>query len=421
MSESAQFQVNTALKGEDVDAINRDFYGRFNYPWLPLILPTAPGPAFWPALTCQEFGDFSHKTLPPDARIWVAGCGTNQAALTALRFPGAQVVGTDVSTRSLEACQSIIDQTGIQNLTLEEGSLNEPRHKDAFDYVICTGVIHHNADPGVPLKTLAGALRPNGVLELMVYNFYHRMHTTAYQKAIRLLGGSPDRPDIRTELPLTQDMIAGFSGGSTMQDFLSEQSDLPEAAVADSLLQPVEYSYTIATLNSLAKSCGLALHHPVINQFDKLSGQISWHTPLPEGVAARYDALDDLSRWQVTNLLMLEKSPMLWFYLRKDARTRQTEAEVNTAFLDSCFTKIHAQSSPFILSADSTYQRSGFASPLPQPPVPQSPAARAVFEATEPDQPIRTALARSRIEPASLTALRRQLTTPAFPYLMAQT
>ncbi|NOR63929.1 MAG: methyltransferase domain-containing protein [Rhodobacteraceae bacterium] len=420
MSESAQFQVNSSLKGEDVDAINRDFYGRFNYPWLPMLLPTAPDPAFWPKLTCQEFGDFTHQAIRPDARIWVAGCGTNQAALTALRFPGATVLGTDVSTRSLEACQSIIDQTGISNLTLEQASLNEPRHFEAFDYVICTGVIHHNANPELPLQTLSKALRPDGVLELMVYNYYHRMHTTAYQKAIRLLGGSPDRPDITTELPLTHDMIAGFNGGSTMQAFLAEQQDLPEAAVADSLLQPVEYSYTVATLNQLAERCGLALHHPVFNQFDKLSGNSSWQTELPPTVAARFAALDDVSRWQVTNLLMMEKSPMLWFYLRPNQRPRQTEAEVNAAFLDTVFIKTNACAPNYILSAESTYSRSDFQPPLAQPPLPVNPSARAVFEAHDPSQPIGAAFARAGVDHTNITDLRRQLTTPAFPYLVAK-
>ncbi len=420
MSESVQFQVNSALKGEDVDAINRDFYGRFNYPWLPMLLPTAPDPAFWPKLTCQEFGDFSHQTIRPNARIWVAGCGTNQAALTALRFPGAEVLGTDVSTRSLEACQSIIDQTGISNLTLEQASLNEPRHFEEFDYVICTGVIHHNANPEQPLQTLSQALRPDGVLELMVYNYYHRMHTTAYQKAIRLLGGSPDRPDITAELPLTQGMIAGFNGGSTMQAFLQEQRDLPEAAVADSLLQPVEYSYTVATLSQLVARCGLALHHPVINQFDKLSGNISWQTELPTEVAAKFATLDDVSRWQVTNLLMMEKSPMLWFYLRPGQTPRKTEAEVNAAFLDTAFSKTYARAANFILSAESTYQRSDFEPPVAQPPMPICPRARAVYEAHEPSEPIRVAMARAGIDHANLTDLRRQLTTPAFPYLVAK-
>ncbi|MEE9453483.1 MAG: class I SAM-dependent methyltransferase [Paracoccaceae bacterium] len=420
MSESVQFQVNSSLKGEDVDAINRDFYGRFNYPWLPMFLPVAPDPTFWPKLTCQEFGDFTHQTIRPDARIWVAGCGTNQAALTALRFPGAEVLGTDVSTRSLEACQSIIDQTGITNLSLEQGSLNAPRHQGEFDYVICTGVIHHNADPELPLQTISKALRPDGVLELMVYNYYHRMHTTAYQKAIRLLGGSPDRPDITTELPLTQDMISGFNTGSTMQAFLAEQRDLPEAAVADSLLQPVEYSYTVATLNQLAKRCGLALHHPVFNQFDKLSGNFSWQTELPPTVAARFEALDDVSRWQVTNLLMMEKSPMLWFYLRPNQRPRQTEAEVNSAFLNTVFTKTNARAPNYILSAESTYLRADFEPPLAQPPLPVNATARAVYEALDSDQSIRVAFERAGIDQANITDLRRQLTTPAFPYLVAK-
>jgi 2-polyprenyl-3-methyl-5-hydroxy-6-metoxy-1,4-benzoquinol methylase len=78
----------------------------------------------------------------------------------------------------------------ISNLELRQESLNDIEYKHKFDYIICTGVIHHNASPETALNTLAKALKPTGILELMVYNRYHRIETTAFQKAIRILAGN---------------------------------------------------------------------------------------------------------------------------------------------------------------------------------------------------------------------------------------
>ena len=83
---------------------------------------------------------------------------------------------------SLVVCQSTASQIGIRNLALENKSINDVNYKEEFDYIICTGVIHHNADPIGTLNKLAAALKPDGILELMVYNYCHRFQTTEWAK-----------------------------------------------------------------------------------------------------------------------------------------------------------------------------------------------------------------------------------------------
>ena len=72
---------------EAVDAANREFYARFPYPWPPMSFPRVEDPDFETIMLNQSVGDFDRHTIPPDAKIWVAGCGANQAVYTALRFP----------------------------------------------------------------------------------------------------------------------------------------------------------------------------------------------------------------------------------------------------------------------------------------------------------------------------------------------
>jgi SAM-dependent methyltransferase len=370
----------------------------------------------------QEAGFFDIQPIPPDGRIWVAGCGTNQAVLTALRFPGAQVLGTDISTRSLEVSAQIALEIGLTNLRLEEASLNTLQHRAAFDHVICTGVIHHNANPEIPLATLAQALKPGGVMEMMVYNIYHRTQTTAYQKAIRLLSGATGQGGlIETELAMTAELVADFDLPGSMAAFLARQRDLPEPAVADSLLQPVEFSYTVQTLADMVGRAGLTLWQPCVNQFDRLSGSFNWDLPLPPGKALHaFNALPDLQRWQAANLLMLERAPMLWFYLGHGP-ARSSRAMVNQSFLDTTFTRLQSPLRNHVLGPDGQYSLSPRVAQLPAPALPADPAARAVFEKIDGERQMHTILAEAGLpqDQATLTRLRVLLTTPAFPYLVA--
>jgi SAM-dependent methyltransferase len=76
---------------------------------------------------------------------------------------------------------------GLANISFRNESINEIDYKDEFDYVLCTGVIHHNADHRIPLTKISSALRRYGLLELMVYNRYPRLTFNAIQEATALL------------------------------------------------------------------------------------------------------------------------------------------------------------------------------------------------------------------------------------------
>ena len=182
------FNLMGALSQPAVDAANREFYGKITYPWPQMTYPAYADPHCGTIFLNQEIGDWTHTRIPARPRIWIAGCGSNQATLMALKFPGAEILATDISAPSLAVCEKNLAQVGAKNVTLREQTINEADYTDEFDYIICTGVIHHNADPSIPLARLARALKRDGILELAVYNYYHRILTTAYQTAMRYRG-----------------------------------------------------------------------------------------------------------------------------------------------------------------------------------------------------------------------------------------
>ena len=415
-----KFNLTLAESQAEVDKINKEFYGRFSYPWPPMTFPLIADPQCGTVFLNQELGDWTHSRIPRAPKVWVAGCGTNQAVFTALRFPDADVLGTDISTQSLASCQRSASQLGIKNLRLEERSLNTVTYSKEFDFIICTGVIHHNANPEIPLARLSEALKPGGAIEIMVYNYFHRILTTAYQKAIRhLLSGD----GLETELTVTRRLIDKFPLRNTMSEFLRTQKGNPEEALADSLLQPVEHSYTVESMGRLLKSAELEFWLPCLNQFDIVAKRLSWNLEFEdEAVARHYNALPDVDRWHITNLFSIEQSPLLWFYVQRTDSPfkRKSENEVCQDFLKTKFEKYSTTVNQYRLG-DGGYQLVPRPMPWPSPPVPGDETARSVFNTTDSKKTLGEVLRSLSIQPAfhMVNNIRMRLTTPLFPYLKA--
>ncbi|HWP42476.1 MAG TPA: class I SAM-dependent methyltransferase [Blastocatellia bacterium] len=400
-----------------------EFYGRFPWPWQPMTFSYLDDPRFEIIMLNQDLGDWEHKLIDQDCKVWVAGCGTNQALLTALRFPKASVLGTDVSVKSLEVCASNARQIGVSNLELKEESINDAIYRDEFDYIICTGVIHHNVDPQATLARLASALKPAGVMELMVYNRFHRSLTSAFQKAIRILGESRGTVDFESDLAMARKIADHFPVENQLGRFLKRHLDSPESEFADLLIQPVEHSYTVESLECLAGSCGLELVLPCTTLYAKYkSPTITWNLQFgdPE-LQQAYESLPDSRRWQATNLLLQEKSSLLWFYLQRTdcGRPRKSEKQVCEEFLDRSFVRSNATQRSYIRQSDGTYELSPhlLSYPSAQPDV----SVREILEAVESTGTMREAFRRARVEPLFpvVNQARIYLTTSAFPHLKA--
>lgn len=405
---------------EVVDQINSAFYNRFPFPWRPKALDCTSDPDFARVMLNQNLGDWTHQAVPPQPRIWVAGCGTNQASITALNYPTATVRGSDISPASLELCASTARDLGCTNLELRRESINDVDYDQEFDYIICTGVIHHNADPEATLRKLVKALKPTGVLELMVYNRYHRILTSAFQKAVRLLTGTESTVDFQKELSFTQALINDFPGKGLMGQFLSFQKQAPEAQIADALMQPVENSYTVEVLEDMINRCGLEFLTPVPNAWDRGADHLTWnlHFSQPE-IQQAYEKLPDSRRWQITNLLLCETSPNLWFYMRRadGPLSRKSEQEICDSFLKTRFKPNAVSRRSYVLARDNKYAQ--VKSPLTYPGMPAKPEMRRIIEATAGGAPMGQILESLRVTPDFTTVnnLRMKLTTSAGPFL----
>ena len=404
---------------QQVDSLNREFYGRFPYPWPPQSFPMISDRRLERTMLNQSIGGWNNDIIPPDADIWVAGCGTNQAIYTALKFPDAAIVASDISVSSLEISRKTAAALGLTNIAFRQESLNEVGYEARFDYVICTGVIHHNADPAVPLARLSKALKPRGVLELMVYNRFHRLMTSAVQKTVRVFSRAAGREaDFGAEFRIAKAIIdAGPLPPFVREDF----KDSPDARFADSWLQPVEHSYSVESLSQLAASCDLRLLAPCLTHFDYANAVLSWDTAFDDpALQTQYDALSDLDRWQVANLLLGGRSPMLWFYLCREGTDRPQDLERTLCgqFLDLRFERVHTSVRNYVRDNDGGYALNP--APMPYPRTPQNPLIGKVLERADPSRRMGDILREIGVDTASRRAvneIRMQTTSPLCPYL----
>jgi len=281
-------------------------------------------------------------------------------------------------------------------------------------------VIHHNSDPASTLRRIAAALKRDGVLELMVYNRFHRVPLSAFQKGLRMLAAG-DAPGSPTEFRLLKPILDALPD-STLTRTLKTYNDAPVAALADSFMQPVEYSYTMESLDELARSCGLEILLPCVSPIDKSRGTYLWNLPAkdPE-LRARYCGLTDIERWQIMNLLVQDRSPMLWVYLQRSdsSRPRLSEKETCELFLDAAFTKSAIQKQGYILADSGGYKCLG--NTRPYPGLAEQKALQKLVAAADSRTSMRVLLDNLGLPNKwpDANEIRIHLTTPAFPFLRA--
>lgn len=195
------------------------------------------------------------ERLRADREILVAGCGTSQAAIHALREPGARITAIDTSEVSLRHTRDLQQKYELRNLDLHRLAIEEVGHLGReFDQIICTGVLHHLADPDTGLRSLRSVLRRGGAMQLMVYAAYGRTGIYMMQEYCRLaqVGAT------EAELHDLGAVIGALSADHPIAGVARRAKDfLYPDALADALLHPQDRAYTVPQLYAWLERCGL--------------------------------------------------------------------------------------------------------------------------------------------------------------------
>jgi len=248
--------VQTRKQRPDAEEAVREFYERLPYPrpinslekyqrlWQDPQRRRADHHLYWPAAPYRE-----------DRSILIAGCGTSQAAKHAMRWPEARVTGIDFSATSVRCTEELKRKYNLNNLQLRELSVERVSELGtSFDQIVCTGVLHHLADPDAGLAALRGVLKPDGAMHLMVYAPYGRTGIYMLQEFCRRVG-------IRATDDGIRDLVTALGAlppGHPLQTLLREAPDFRhEAALADALLHPQDRAYSVPELFDFIEANGL--------------------------------------------------------------------------------------------------------------------------------------------------------------------
>jgi len=120
--------------------------------------------SIWP----QEAPLFGRYSLPPEAHILDAGCGTGEiSSRLAELFPRAHVLGVDIVDHHLELArlryQHLAPRLGFEHQSIYE--LNAADH--TFDLTVCRHVLHAIPHADRVMAELARVTRPGGYLHLI--------------------------------------------------------------------------------------------------------------------------------------------------------------------------------------------------------------------------------------------------------------
>ncbi|MCK6372423.1 MAG: class I SAM-dependent methyltransferase, partial [Gammaproteobacteria bacterium] len=201
-------------------------------------------------------------------RALVAGGGTGDSTIylaEQLRELGGEVVYLDMSAASMAIARERARIRDLGNIHWRLASLLDlpSLNLGQFDYINCTGVLHHLESPEAGLRVLKGALKPDGVILLMLYGKYGRRSVYDMQALLRAY--LPPDLGIGDKIRLTRELLATLPGtNSFVRDLDTWSLEISPQGFGDSglydlLLHSQDRCFDVPEIHSLAASAELDL------------------------------------------------------------------------------------------------------------------------------------------------------------------
>jgi 2-polyprenyl-3-methyl-5-hydroxy-6-metoxy-1,4-benzoquinol methylase len=213
----------------------------------------------------------SHRRPAQLPAILDAGCGTGFSTLKLARAnPGAKITAVDLSPSSLQLAQQRLKAAGIscENIQFLQGDLAQINLPQTFDYIYCTGVLHHMPDPTAGLAQLKAHLKPRGLMTLMLYNPHARHEIRALQKILHSLWQNP--ADLQEGLMLCRTLLHGLPEGHSFKQMYAQHQTVitqelgpafahSDAFLVDTYLQVCEQEWELSRWWQELDSAGLQI------------------------------------------------------------------------------------------------------------------------------------------------------------------
>ena len=227
-------------------------------------------PTFYDPLDIINHYCFSgQQTFQDHFRVLVAGGGTGDATIflaEQLRHTNAEIVYVDISLASMEIAKKRADIRKLTNITWHHHSLLDVADLGigTFDYINCSGVLHHLADPAAGLQALTNVLSDKGAMGIMVYAELGRTGIYQIQELMRIL--CKNTPNRQEKVDICKEVLSQLPASNwfdleqkKFKTFHMDLNQFGDIGIYDLLLHPQDRAYTVPQLISLINACGLQL------------------------------------------------------------------------------------------------------------------------------------------------------------------
>ncbi len=121
--------------------------------------------------------------------ILEVGCGTGQFSIYFAIGTNNNVVGLDPTVYSLDLAASFAEKNEINNVEFINADIFDDVLKDQFfDFLWCSGVLHHTKDPYGAFKIMIKSLKKEGYVLIGLYNKIGRIRTLVRKYIYKIFG-----------------------------------------------------------------------------------------------------------------------------------------------------------------------------------------------------------------------------------------
>ncbi len=248
--------------------------------------PPVPAPADFLRSARRRFSLRAETETPAaGTRCLVAGCGTGFEPIDiARRDSSVAITAIDLSRRSLAYATRQAEILGCSNIEFVHGDILDLSDTDAeFDLIVCTGVLHHMAEPLAGWRVLRDKLADTGMMRIGLYSKSARRVISQARELIAARGLSATADDIRR----FRQSILSEGPGSELSVLQGSDDFYSMSGCRDLLFHALEHQFTLPEIAAALDELGL-----------RFCGFDPGNTAILEAFAAENAAaLLDLDRW----------------------------------------------------------------------------------------------------------------------------
>ncbi|WP_316354252.1 class I SAM-dependent methyltransferase [Candidatus Trichorickettsia mobilis] len=200
-------------------------------------------------------------------RVLVAGGGTGDASTflgEQLKNTNAEIVYLDFSFASMEIAQKRAEVRGLKNITwIHDSILNIPKlNLGKFDFINCSGVLHHLASPDEGLQILSDSLSICGGMNLMIYAKYGRAGVYQIQHLMKVINSDVNSMAEEIEnCKAIVEILPATNWYTKSQDFIADHILFGDIGLYDLFLHKQDRAYSIPEMYEFVSKADLHFVH----------------------------------------------------------------------------------------------------------------------------------------------------------------